>query len=103
MIFSMSLSIQREIKTQLEHLGRHLYLIACPSQQGLSQCFIGSLSQVIGFQPADKELHEQRLADQSSSSSDLVEDISKPQDEQDSLPPVLQEASDNDDSLPICD
>ena len=47
-------------KTQLEHVGRHLYMIACPSQHGSSHCFIDSLSQVIGFLPADKELHEQR-------------------------------------------
>ena len=49
-------------KTQLEHMGRHLYMIACPSQHGLSHCFIGSLSQVIGFLPADKELHEQKFS-----------------------------------------
>ena len=49
-------------RTQLEHMGRHLYLIACPSQHGLSQCFPGNLSQVIGFLPEDKELHEQELA-----------------------------------------
>ena len=35
-------------RTQLEHMGRYLYFIACPSQHGLSQCFPGSLSQVIG-------------------------------------------------------
>ena len=68
-------------KTQLEHMGRHLYMIACPSQHGLSHCFIGSLSQVIGFLPADKELHEQKLASRSSSSIDLDEDTSKQQDE----------------------
>ena len=49
-------------RTQLEQMGRHLYMIACPSQHGLSRCVIGSLSQVIGFLPEDKELHEQRLA-----------------------------------------
>ena len=72
-------------RTQLEHMGRHLYLIACPSQHGLSQCFPGSLSQVIGFLPEDKELHEQELASRSSSSIDLDEDTSKQQVEQDSL------------------
>ena len=72
-------------RTQLEHMGRHLYLIACPSQHGLSQCFPGSLSQVIGFLLADKELHEQELASRSSSSIDLDEDTSKQQVEQDSL------------------
>ena len=70
-------------RTQLQHMGRHLYLIACPSQHSLSPCFIGSLSQVIGFLPADKELHEQRLAYRSSSSTDLDEDIGEYQAEQD--------------------
>ena len=90
-------------KTQLEHMGRHLYMIACPSQHGSSQCFIGSLSQVIGFLPADKELHEQSLASRSSSSVDLDEDTSKQQVEQDSLnfqcQHVLQEAFDDNDDL----
>ena len=90
-------------KTQLEHMGRHLYLIACPSQHGLSQCFIGSLSQVIGFLPEDKELHEQELASRSSSSIDLDEDTSKQQEEQDSLnfqcQHVLQAAFDEKDDL----
>ena len=36
-------------RTQLQHMGRHLYLIACPSEHSLSPCVIGSLSQVIGF------------------------------------------------------
>ena len=90
-------------KTQLEHLGRHLYMIACPSHQGLSQCFIGSLSQVIGFLPADRELHAQSLASRSSSSVDLDEDISKHQVKQDSLncqcQHVLPAASDANDGL----
>ena len=90
-------------KTQLEHMGRHLYMIACPSQHGWSHCFIGNLSQVIGFLPADKELHEQRLASGSSSSTDLDEDLSKQHAEQDSLnfqcQPVLQEAAEEDDDL----
>ena len=72
-------------RTQLVHMGRHLCLIACPSQHGLSHCFPGSLSHVIGFLPADKELHEQELASRSSSSIDLDEDTSKQQVEQDSL------------------
>ena len=71
--------------TQLEHIRRHLYMIACPSQHGLSHCFIGSLSHVIGFLPADKELHEQSLASSSSSSTDLDEYTSKHQRAQDSL------------------
>ena len=85
MILSMSLSIQQETKTQLEHMGRHLYMIACPSQHGLSPCFIGNLSQVIGFLSADKELHAQSLASRSSSSVDLDEDTSMRQDAQASL------------------
>ena len=70
--------------TQLEHIGRHLYMIACPSQHGLSHCFIGNLSHVIGFLLADKELHEQSLASRSSS-IDLDQDISNHQRTQDSL------------------
>ena len=84
-------------RTQLQHIGRHLCLIACPSERSLTQCFIGSLSKVIGFLPADKELHDQRSASRSSSSPDLDEDTSKPQVAQDSLQSVLQAAcGDND-------
>ena len=78
-------------------------MIACPSQHGSSHCFIGSLSTVIGFLPQDKELHEQRLASRSSSSTDLDEDMSKQQAEQDSLnfqcQHALQEASSDSDDL----
>ena len=72
-------------QTQLEFIGRHLYLIACPSQHGSSHCFIGSLSQVIGLLPADKELHEQMLASRSSSSFDLDEETSEASEEDDDL------------------
>ena len=72
-------------RTQLEHMGRHLYLVASPFQHGLSTCFSGSLSDVIGLLPEDKELHEQEIALGSSSSTDLVEDQKQEQDEQDSL------------------
>ena len=72
-------------RTQLEHMGRHLYMIASPSQHGLSHCIIGSLSQVIGFLPADRDLHEQSLASNSSSSPDLDEDRSQHQRNTDSL------------------
>ena len=113
---SLSLHVERDLqhflvntagdRTQLEHMGRHLYLIACPSQHGLSQCFPGSLSHAIGFLPADKELHEQELASRSSSSIVLDEDTSKPQVEQDSLifqrQQVLQTAFDEKDD-PIFD
>ena len=88
-------------RTKLEHMGKHLYMIACPSQHGLSNYFLGSLSQVIGFLPADKELQTQKSASRSSSSSpDLEEEPTKQQVEQDSLNlqchPVLQETSDED-------
>ena len=90
-------------RTQLEHIGRYLYMIACPSQHGLSKCFIGNLSQVNGFLPAGKELHEQSLASRSSSSIDLDEDASKHQVEQDSLTfqcqHVLPAAFDDNDDL----
>ena len=72
-------------RTQLEHIGRHLYFVACPFQHGLSTCFSGSLSDVIGFLFEDKELHEQEIVLGSSSSTDLVEDQKQEQDEQDSL------------------
>ena len=41
-------------RTKLEHAGKHLYMIACPSQRGLSNCFLGNLSHAIGFLPADQ-------------------------------------------------
>ena len=63
-------------RTQLQQKGEHLYLVACPFQHGLSTCSRGSLPEVIGFLPEDKELHDQQLALQSSSSTDLVEDKS---------------------------
>ena len=85
-------------KTQLEHMGRHLYLIACPSQHGLPQCFPGSLSHVIGFLPEDKEFHEQEVAFRSSLRFDLDEDTSQQLVQQDSLifpcQQVLQPACD---------
>ena len=87
-------------RTKLEHMGKHLYLIACPSQHGSSSFFLGNLSQVIGFLPADKELQTQKSASRSSSSPDLEEEPSKQLVEQDSLNvqchPVLQETSDED-------
>ena len=103
MTLSMFLVNPAGDRTQLEHMGRHLYMIACPSQHVLSQCVIDSLSQVIGFLPEDKELHEQMLASRSSSSIDLDEDTSEQQVEQDSLnfqcQHVLQEAFDDNDDL----
>ena len=85
-------------KTQLEHMGRRLYLIACPSQYGLPQCFPGSLSHVIGFLPEDKEFHEQKVTSRSSLRFDLAEDTSQQLVQQDSLifqcPQVLQPAWD---------
>ena len=64
-------------RTQLEHLGGHLCMIAFPFPHGLTHCFSGSLSQVIGRQLSDKEFREQSSASQSSSSTDLDEDQSK--------------------------
>ena len=67
-------------RTQLQQKGEQLYLVACPYQHGLSTSFCGSLSDVVGFLPdEDKELHEQKVALQSSSSTDLVEDRSFPE------------------------
>ena len=63
-------------RTQLQTKGEHLYLVAFPFQHGLSHCRRGSLPEVIGFLPEDKELHDQKLALQSSSSTDLDEDQS---------------------------
>ena len=63
-------------RTQLQQKGKHLYLVACPFPHGLSTCSRGSLPAVIGFLPEDKELDDQELALQSSSSTDLVEDKS---------------------------
>ena len=87
-------------RTKLEHMGKHLYMIACPSQRGLSNCFRGSLSRAIGFLPADQELQTQKIASNSSSSPDLDEEPIKQPNEQDSLNlqchPVLQETSDED-------
>ena len=76
-------------KTKLEHIGRHLDMIACPSQQGLSPCVWGSLSHVFGFLPADKDLHEQRLT----SSLAIDEDTNQSYGEQDSLSLLCQYVS----------
>ena len=87
-------------RTKLEHMGKHLYMIACPSQRGLSNCFLGSLSHAIGFLPADQELQTQKTASNSSSSPDLDEEPIEQPSEKDSLNlqchPVLQETSDED-------
>ena len=40
-------------RTKLEHKGKHLYLIACPSQLGSSNLVCSSLSHVSGFLPSD--------------------------------------------------
>ena len=87
-------------RTKLEHMGKHLYMIACPSQHGSTTCFLGSLSNAIGFLPADQELQAHKTASNSSSSPDLDEEPIKQPSEQDSLNlqchPVLQETSDED-------
>ena len=71
-----SLSPKQEREPSLRKAGKHLYLVAFPFQHGLSHCGKGSLPEPIGFLPEDKELHDQKLAWQSSSSTDLVEDQS---------------------------
>ena len=43
-------------RTQLEHKGKHLYLIACPSKLGSSNLFACNLSNVVGFLPSDMQL-----------------------------------------------
>ena len=63
-------------KTQLERRGRHLYMMAFPSELGLNHCVQSSLSDMIGLLTEDKELHAQSLASRSSSGTDLVEDES---------------------------
>ena len=55
-------------------MGRHLYLIALPSQHGLSQYVPGSLSHVIGFLPEDKALHDEKVSFRCSSSFHLNAD-----------------------------
>ena len=94
-------------RTQLEHKGKHLYLIACPSKLRSSNCILSSLSRVIGFLPSDKKLNHQEVAlSSSSSSTDLVEDLTDQEASQDSwnlhCHPVLKEASE-DDSEPSFD
>ena len=94
-------------RTQLEHKGKHLYLIACPSKLGSSNCILSSLSRVIGFLPSDRKLENQKVAlSSSSSSSDLVEDLTEQEASQDSwnlhCHPVFEEASE-DDSEPSFD
>ena len=49
-------------RTQLTQQGEHQNLVAYPFQHGLSTCSRGSLPEVIGFLPEDKELHDQELA-----------------------------------------
>ena len=85
-------------RTQLEHMGKHLYLIACPSKLGSSNCILSSLPRVIGFLPADMKLENQKVALSSSSSgSDLVEDLTEQEASKDGwnlqCHPVLEEAS----------
>ena len=94
-------------RTQLEHKGKHLYLIACPSKLGSSTCVLDSLSHVSGFLPSDKQLDNQKVALSSSSSSpDLDEDLSEQEAFEDTwyshCHPVFEEASE-DDSEPSFD
>ena len=94
-------------RTQLEHKGKHLYLIACPSKLGSSNLIMSSLSNVVGFLPSDMQLDHDDGLSLSSSSTDLVEDLApKEAFSQDSwnlhCHPVFEEASE-DDSEPSFD
>ena len=95
-------------RTQLEHKGKHLYLIACPSKLGSSNCIMSSLSKVVGFLPSDKQLDNQKVAlSSSSSSTDLVEDLTEQEASSKDTwyshcHPVFEEASE-DDSEPSFD
>ena len=75
---SLAAAILDSKRTQLQQKGEHL-LVASSLQHGLSPSVRGSLSDVIASLPEDKELREQGLALQSSSSTDLVEDRSFPE------------------------
>ena len=66
-------------KTKLEHKGKHLYLIACPSQLGSSNLISSSLSNVVGFLPSDMQLDHDDALSLSSSSHDLVDDHAQPE------------------------
>ena len=94
-------------RTQLQHKGKHLYLIACPSKPGSSHHLTCSLSNVVGFLPSDMQLDHDDALSLSSSSTDLVGDL-VPQEAslEDSwnlhCHPVFEEASE-DDSEPSFD
>ena len=51
-------------RTQLEHKGKHLYLIACPSKLGSSNLVMSSLSNVVGFLPSDMQLDHDVIQNQ---------------------------------------
>ena len=75
---SLAAAILGSKRTQLQQKGEHL-LVASSLQHGLSPSVRDSLSDVIDPLPEDKELHEQGLGLQSSSSTDLVEDRNFPE------------------------
>ena len=94
-------------RTQLQHKGKHLYLIACPSKPGSSHHLTCSLSNVVGFLPSDMQLDHDDALSLSSSSTDLVGDLVPPEASlEDSwnlhCHPVFDEASE-DDSEPSFD
>ena len=94
-------------RTQLQHKGKHLYLIACPSKLGSSNLFACSLSNVVGFLPSDMQLDHDDALSLSSSSTDLVEDLAPQEASQNDswnlhCHPVFEEASE-DDSEPSFD
>ena len=94
-------------RTKLEHKGKHLYLIACPSKLGSSNLVLSSLSHVSGFLPSDMQLDHDDALSSSSSSTDLVEDLAQPEASSKDTwyshcHPVFEEASE-DDSEPSFD
>ena len=94
-------------RTQLEHKGKHLYLVACPSKLGSSNLIMSSLSNVVGFLPSDMQLDHDDALSSSSSSPDLVEDLAQPEASSKDTwyshcHPVFEEASE-DDSEPSFD
>ena len=84
-------------KTKLEHKGKHLYLIACPSQLGSSNLVCSSLSHVSGFLPSDMQLDHDDALSSSASSFDHDDDLVQQEAFEDTwyshCHPVFEEAS----------
>ena len=62
-------------RTKLQHKGKHLYLLACPSKLGSPKPILNSLSHVDGILPSDQQLdnHDSALSS-SASCHELVDD-----------------------------